>query len=63
MPQFSYKPNKKDCVICGKPTYIISTEDTPYCSRICQSEAKFRGRYFGAGAENKDRPNRVVGKL
>lgn len=63
MAQFNYIPTKRPCAICKKPTYTASTKDTPYCSRVCESEAKFRGRYFGLGAESKDRPNRVVGKL
>ena len=63
MGQFNYEPLKRECVICKKPTYISSTDQTPYCSRVCESEAKFRGRYFGLGSENKDRSRRAVGKL
>lgn len=63
MAQFNYKPMKKPCLICGKETIIKSTRDLPFCSRVCQSEARFRGRYYGSGAEKKDRSTRPIGTL
>ncbi len=56
MAQFSQAMHSVPCLVCGKPTYVRSVKDKPFCSRICKTAYKSKAKYFGSRSESLNRP-------
>lgn len=46
------------CPVCGEPTLIRNTRSAKpeFCSKICESNARFTRRYTGTSARRDERP-------